>query len=156
MSISYKCTLFSIVEVPTPFFSAEPKPMAIRSSWYHHPSSTMAMISPRLGIRGSALRLSTSAHGSSSSSHLSFAAATDNNKAFEDQLRGIVCYRDEKGEMICEGYDEGPRLGMRLPEKACFPWPVGVQLTDFIQLATLPVFEDAEALQLKTDKKSQL
>jgi len=41
---------------------------------------------------------------------------------FEDQLRGIVCYRDENGEMICEGYDEGPRLGMRLPEKASFPW----------------------------------
>jgi hypothetical protein len=43
-------------------------------------------------------------------------------QVFEDQLRGIVCYRDEKGEMICEGYDEGPRIGMRLPEKACFPW----------------------------------
>jgi len=33
---------------------------------------------------------------------------------------------------------------------------VGVQVTDFIQLATLPVFEDAEALQFKTDQKSQL
>ena len=80
MSISYKCNLFSIVEIPTPFFSAEPKSMAVRSSWYHHPSSTMAMISPRLGIRRSALRLITSAHGSSSPSHLSFAAATDNKK----------------------------------------------------------------------------
>jgi hypothetical protein len=45
-----------------------------------------------------------------------------NFQVFEDQLRGIVCYRDDKGEMVCEGYDEGPRLGMRLPEKACFPW----------------------------------
>jgi hypothetical protein len=54
--------------------------MAVRSSWYLHPSSTMAMISPRLGIRRPALRLSTSAHGSGSPSHLSFAAATDNNK----------------------------------------------------------------------------
>ncbi|KAG2610062.1 hypothetical protein PVAP13_4KG095700 [Panicum virgatum] len=57
--------------------------------------------------------------------------------------------------MICEGYDEGPRLGMLLPEKACFPWLVGVQVTDFIQLAMLLVFEDAEA-QLKSDQKSQL
>ncbi|CAL5044078.1 unnamed protein product [Urochloa decumbens] len=144
-------------EGPTPFFLLEPKPMAVRSSWYHHPSSTMAMIIPRLGTGRPALRLSTFAHGrSSSSSHLSFAAAKDNKKVFEDQLRGIVCYRDEKGEMICEGYDEGPRLGMRLPEKSCFPWPVGVQVTDFIQLATLQVFEDAEALQLKNDHKSQL
>jgi hypothetical protein len=46
----------------------------------------------------------------------------DDSQVFEDQLRGIVCYRDENGEMICEGYDEGPRLGMRLPEKAAFPW----------------------------------
>ncbi|OEL13224.1 hypothetical protein BAE44_0025757 [Dichanthelium oligosanthes] len=130
--------------------------MAARSSWYHHPSSTMAMVSPRLGTRRPALRLIISAHGSSSSSHLSFAPATENKKVFEDQLRGIVCYRDEKGEMICEGYDEGPRLGMRLPEKACFPWPVGVQVTDFIQLATLRVFEDAKALQVKSDHKSQL
>lgn len=26
---------------------------------------------------------------------------------FEDM--GIICYKDEKGEMVCEGYDEGPR-----------------------------------------------
>ncbi|XP_062228329.1 uncharacterized protein LOC133926411 [Phragmites australis] len=125
--------------------------MAVRSSCYHHPSSSMARVSPRFGTKKAAFRCSTSAHGSSSSSHLSFAAATDRKKVFEDQLRGIVCYRDEKGEMICEGYDEGPRLGTQLPEKACFPWPVEVQITDFIQLATLRVFEDADVLQLKGD-----
>ncbi|XP_057473606.1 uncharacterized protein LOC130762008 [Actinidia eriantha] len=32
------------------------------------------------------------------------------NKIFEDQFEGIVCYRDDSGEIICEGYDEGPRL----------------------------------------------
>ncbi|PSR96224.1 hypothetical protein CEY00_Acc22359 [Actinidia chinensis var. chinensis] len=32
------------------------------------------------------------------------------NKIFEDQSEGIVCYRDDSGEIICEGYDEGPRL----------------------------------------------
>lgn len=26
---------------------------------------------------------------------------------------GIICYRDEKGEMVCEGYDEGPRYSMQ-------------------------------------------
>ncbi|CAI9280876.1 unnamed protein product [Lactuca saligna] len=31
-------------------------------------------------------------------------------KVFEDKSSGIVCYRDDKGEVICEGYDEGPRL----------------------------------------------
>ncbi|KAL6861885.1 hypothetical protein ACP4OV_017585 [Aristida adscensionis] len=128
--------------------------MAARISLSHRlPSSTssMALISPRIGTRQAAVRFSTSAHGSNIS-----CAATGNRKVFEDQMRGIVCYRDDKGEMICEGYDEGPRLGMRLPEKACFPWPVGVQVTDFIQLATLRVFEDVDVLQLKSDQKRQL
>ncbi|XP_076889372.1 uncharacterized protein LOC143540113 [Bidens hawaiensis] len=31
-------------------------------------------------------------------------------KVFEDESSGLVCYKDEKGEIICEGYDEGPRL----------------------------------------------
>ncbi|KAL4584470.1 hypothetical protein LXL04_009072 [Taraxacum kok-saghyz] len=31
-------------------------------------------------------------------------------KVFEDKSIGIVCYKDEEGEVICEGYDEGPRL----------------------------------------------
>ncbi|RCV06648.1 hypothetical protein SETIT_1G179900v2 [Setaria italica] len=117
---------------------------------------------------------STSAHGSSSSSNLSFTAVTDKKKVYEDQLRGIICYRDENGEMICEGYDEGPRLGIRLPEQACFPWlrkrvicslirlnhsshtndPRAV--TDFIQLATLQVFEDVDVVQLKDDQKRKL
>ncbi|KAH0460194.1 hypothetical protein IEQ34_010857 [Dendrobium chrysotoxum] len=32
------------------------------------------------------------------------------NKVFEDKETGVICYRDERGELICEGYDEGPRL----------------------------------------------
>ncbi|KAI3871186.1 hypothetical protein MKW98_015086 [Papaver atlanticum] len=32
------------------------------------------------------------------------------NKVFEDQARGIVCYQDENGEIVCEGFDEGPRV----------------------------------------------
>ncbi|KAM0031903.1 hypothetical protein Hdeb2414_s0016g00469251 [Helianthus debilis subsp. tardiflorus] len=31
-------------------------------------------------------------------------------QVFEDESSGVVCYKDEKGEIICEGYDEGPRL----------------------------------------------
>ncbi|GJN00683.1 hypothetical protein PR202_ga17880 [Eleusine coracana subsp. coracana] len=116
----------------------------------------MATITPRSGTRNAAFRLSTAAHGRrNSSSHLSFAAGRNKKKVFEDQLRGIVCYKDDKGEMICEGYDEGPRLGLRLAEKACFPWPTGVQVTDFIQLATLQIFEDADYLQIRVDQKKQ-
>ncbi|KAK9030987.1 hypothetical protein V6N11_032385 [Hibiscus sabdariffa] len=35
------------------------------------------------------------------------------NKVFEDQSKGLICYRDENGEMVCEGYDEGPRFRQR-------------------------------------------
>ncbi|GJR89410.1 choline transporter-like protein 2 [Tanacetum coccineum] len=31
-------------------------------------------------------------------------------KVFEDESSGVVCYKDDKGEIICEAYDEGPRL----------------------------------------------
>ncbi|XAR51302.1 hypothetical protein NMG60_11005897 [Bertholletia excelsa] len=36
------------------------------------------------------------------------------NKVFEDQAKGIVCYRDDNGEITCEGYDEGPRIHQQL------------------------------------------
>ncbi|PIA43261.1 hypothetical protein AQUCO_02000591v1 [Aquilegia coerulea] len=32
------------------------------------------------------------------------------NKFFEDHLEGIICYKTKNGEVICEGYDEGPRF----------------------------------------------
>ncbi|XP_055827756.1 uncharacterized protein LOC129895979 [Solanum dulcamara] len=35
--------------------------------------------------------------------------STQKLKVFEDESTGIVCYRDENGEITCEGYDEGPR-----------------------------------------------
>ncbi|XP_057503625.1 uncharacterized protein LOC130787256 isoform X2 [Actinidia eriantha] len=35
--------------------------------------------------------------------------SSSRTKIFEDQSKGIVCYRDESGEITCEGYDEGPR-----------------------------------------------
>ncbi|KAK9923860.1 hypothetical protein M0R45_032258 [Rubus argutus] len=30
-------------------------------------------------------------------------------EVFEDRSNGIICYKDDRGEIICEGYDEGPR-----------------------------------------------
>lgn len=31
-------------------------------------------------------------------------------QTYEDKARGIIGYRDESGEQIYEGFDEGPRL----------------------------------------------
>uniref|UniRef100_A0A9I9DV78 Uncharacterized protein n=1 Tax=Cucumis melo TaxID=3656 RepID=A0A9I9DV78_CUCME len=39
------------------------------------------------------------------------------NKVFEDQSEGVICYADENGEIICEGYDEGPRFHQNVSEK---------------------------------------
>ncbi|XP_061356845.1 uncharacterized protein LOC133301241 [Gastrolobium bilobum] len=36
------------------------------------------------------------------------ASIKNKNKVYEDKSQGIVCYQDERGEIICEGYDEGP------------------------------------------------
>lgn len=30
-------------------------------------------------------------------------------QVYEEQVMGIICYRDERGEIVCEGYDAGPR-----------------------------------------------
>ncbi|XP_012451855.1 uncharacterized protein LOC105774069 isoform X2 [Gossypium raimondii] len=39
-----------------------------------------------------------------------------NNTVFEDQSQAVICYRDENGEIVCEGYDEGPRFPRQIPE----------------------------------------
>ncbi|ERM96046.1 hypothetical protein AMTRI_Chr13g84300 [Amborella trichopoda] len=44
--------------------------------------------------------------------------STRNSKVFEDRERGIICYRDDSGEVICEGYDEGPHFHPRVTEKS--------------------------------------
>ncbi|XP_038709554.1 uncharacterized protein LOC120004315 [Tripterygium wilfordii] len=36
------------------------------------------------------------------------------NKVFEDRSEGIICYRDDDGEIVCEGYDEGPRSPLQI------------------------------------------
>jgi len=42
-------------------------------------------------------------------SHPQILSSSVRNKIFEDRSRGIVCYKDDTGEITCEGYDEGPR-----------------------------------------------
>ncbi|XP_048504616.1 uncharacterized protein LOC125499626 isoform X2 [Beta vulgaris subsp. vulgaris] len=37
------------------------------------------------------------------------------NQVFEDHSTGIICYKDDRGEIICEGFDEGPRLHPQYP-----------------------------------------
>ncbi|XP_068483897.1 uncharacterized protein [Phaseolus vulgaris] len=54
----------------------------------------------------------------SSSSSVLRITASMKNKVYEDRSEGIVCYQDERGEIICEGYDEGPCFQRNHPREA--------------------------------------
>lgn len=49
-------------------------------------------------------------------------------QVFEDHSTGTVCYKDETGEIICEGLDEGPRL---VPQHQSTPFPCLRQVHSF-------------------------
>lgn len=51
---------------------------------------------------------------------LRITASFKNKIIYENQSEGIICYEDESGEIICEGYDEGPRY-QRIPRPTHHP-----------------------------------
>ncbi|OMO65997.1 hypothetical protein COLO4_30860 [Corchorus olitorius] len=52
-----------------------------------------------------------------------------NKVLFEDRSEGVICYRDENGEIICEGYDEGPRF----PQQRTFYNLRDAEILDLLQ-----------------------
>ncbi|KAJ7963359.1 Chromodomain-helicase-DNA-binding protein like [Quillaja saponaria] len=52
--------------------------------------------------------------------------ASIKNKIFEDQSQGVICYTDDSGEIICEGYDEGPRFQQQVSRPSCHPRDVEI------------------------------
>ncbi|KAJ7951436.1 Chromodomain-helicase-DNA-binding protein like [Quillaja saponaria] len=48
------------------------------------------------------------------------------NKVFEDHSQGVLCYTDDTGELICEGYDEGPRFQQQISRPSCQPRDVEI------------------------------
>ncbi|CAL9124024.1 unnamed protein product [Musa textilis] len=78
--------------------------MAIR---YSHPNAIL----PRDQTRKTMMRASL-IYNSQISPKTSVSLSNSfriNKKVYDDHVRGIICYRDERGELICEGYDEGSR-----------------------------------------------
>nr|GMD35424.1 uncharacterized protein LOC109192516 [Ipomoea batatas] len=63
-------------------------------------------------------------------------------KVFEDKSKGIVCYRDENGEITCEGYDEGPRFCQQFPKFSCNSRES--EIIDLLQRCWLQVIDGAE------------
>ncbi|KAF8011268.1 hypothetical protein BT93_J1776 [Corymbia citriodora subsp. variegata] len=64
------------------------------------------------------------------------------NQVFVDQCEGIVCYRDESGEIICEGYDEGPRFCRTIPRTAYRYEARDAEIIDLLQRNWLQIAED--------------
>ncbi|KAL4589316.1 hypothetical protein LXL04_002222 [Taraxacum kok-saghyz] len=71
----------------------------------HHPPTPIKKTSKRVLM----LAKRESSSSSPSSSLIRVGSSIKIQKVFEDKSRGIVCYLDDKGEITCEGYDEGPR-----------------------------------------------
>lgn len=58
-------------------------------------------------------------------------------QVFEDRSEGIICYRDDSGEIICEGIDEGPRYHQQIPRTASYPRYIYTQVSNIDGLYTL-------------------
>ncbi|XP_008812395.1 uncharacterized protein LOC103723293 [Phoenix dactylifera] len=65
-----------------------------------------------------------------------------NKVVFEDQAMGIVCYIDGQGEVICEGYDEGPRFSRWSSNGADHQRRRDHQIPDFQQRMKLQIAKD--------------
>ncbi|XP_048419919.1 uncharacterized protein LOC103948619 isoform X2 [Pyrus x bretschneideri] len=63
-------------------------------------------------------------------------------EVFEDRANGIICYKDDRGEIICEGFDEGPRYHQHNPRT---PWqPRDAEIFDRLQQRWINFITDTE------------
>ncbi|KAK6911796.1 hypothetical protein RJ641_023889 [Dillenia turbinata] len=60
-------------------------------------------------------------------------SSSSRTKVFEDRSSGIICYTDEKGEIVCEGYDEGPRFHQKILPTSYNPNSKEVEIIALLQ-----------------------
>ncbi|KAK4773971.1 hypothetical protein SAY87_028990 [Trapa incisa] len=65
-----------------------------------------------------------------------------NNQMFDEGPEGIICYRDETGEIICEGYDEGPRFRPKISLTP--PSPRDAEIIDRLQQNWIQIVKGSE------------
>ncbi|KAI6700325.1 hypothetical protein NL676_014649 [Syzygium grande] len=68
-----------------------------------------------------------------------------NNPVFEDRAEGILCYRDENGEIICEGFDEGPRYQPKISRTEHHPRDA--KIIDLLQQNWIQLVNGSEVYQ---------
>ncbi|CAK9179825.1 unnamed protein product [Ilex paraguariensis] len=66
-------------------------------------------------------------------------------KVFEDHSKGVVCYRDDNGEITCEGFDEGPRLHQQFSIVACNTRDA--EIIDLLQRCWLQVTDSSDQIE---------
>ncbi|CAL9056707.1 unnamed protein product [Musa banksii] len=81
-------------------------------------------------------------HNSKISPKVSVSSNTSgtDTKVFEDQALGVICFRDEKGEIVCEGFDEGPRFDQRSLARKKFDRN---RVPNFLRMMMIQANEDA-------------
>ncbi|KAF8052481.1 hypothetical protein N665_1555s0006 [Sinapis alba] len=89
--------------------------------------------------------------------------STKKNIVFEDPIQGIICYTDDNGEVICEGYDEGPRCPLESPMIASYSREVEILNLLQISYQELRVTEksdgerqDSFTIRVSNDQMEQL
>ncbi|KAL3825061.1 hypothetical protein ACJIZ3_021090 [Penstemon smallii] len=112
--------------------------MATRFSLYSSPFITLNHAAPIKGSRSKLVMMCANKH---TSVDLQIRSKFK-NKVFEDRSAGIVCYKDENGEITCEGYDEGPRFYQQLSRFTCNSRDV--EIIDLLQRCLLQVVDEDE------------
>uniref|UniRef100_A0A3Q7J9Y7 Uncharacterized protein n=1 Tax=Solanum lycopersicum TaxID=4081 RepID=A0A3Q7J9Y7_SOLLC len=79
-------------------------------------STTFTTRTVRLPVHRRVVFASSSSSSSSTTPCQIKSTSKNGLKVFEDKSTGVVCYRDEYGEITCEGYDEGPRFCHQPPK----------------------------------------
>ncbi|KAK4427445.1 hypothetical protein Salat_1513400 [Sesamum alatum] len=120
--------------------------MAIRFSLFSPPLAAAA--SPR---NSRLVMCATAGNHHISSVHLQIKSSDHHKtKVFEDRSAGIVCYKDENGEITCEGYDEGPRFHHQISRFTCNSRDV--EIIDMLQRCWLHVGDENDLSSSAADK----
>ncbi|PWA42688.1 hypothetical protein CTI12_AA542350 [Artemisia annua] len=104
---------------------------------HHHAPNPIKKTSRRISM------LANRDSQNTSSSLIRVGSSIKIQKVFEDKSRGIVCYIDDKGEITCEGFDEGPRLHQGASRFSCYQ-RVNQDILDLLNRSWLQVIDDGK------------
>ncbi|KAL7140461.1 hypothetical protein ABFS83_09G122200 [Erythranthe nasuta] len=125
--------------------------MAIRFSVYSSPIPSLSRSWDKRPKNGGLLMCSSNNHVSV---NLQIRSFDHKNKVFEDRSAGIVCYKDENGEIVCEGYDEGPRFHHQISRFTCNSRDV--EIVELLQRCWVNVGADENEIKIAAAAEKDL